>query len=265
MCYPMNPLMGISTTSTLRSTWLVESVRLTAFPVLPVQGDYDQVWEKVMGAPPSELRIQRNGPFATYMAEVEHDDGFISLRGETAKVDWLYSANSTLSGPGHQLDVGSFDTALSTFERSVESQYFATAIGTVNRLALGLVLLQPVESRQAGYTLLNSLVEEINVDPERARDMVFRVNYRRPSGHVPGLQINRLAEWSVVQLLAQAVEFSDRDAITRFASSDFLVRLAIDVNSAPEHSELVQSRPQEDIYSELKEMAVEIVETGGVR
>lgn len=140
----------------------------------------------------------------------------------------------------------------------------------VNRLAVGAILLQPVENRQAGYRKLGAYLHSLKLDSESS-DFLYQINRPRESlTGITDLRINRLCKWSVALLgeVSVSLSFLPKDLKPVKGSIEgqghYACRLELDVNTSQEHEQEFSRDRLHVIFNELVDQAQEISEKGDV-
>lgn len=238
--------------------WKLEHLRLTAFPAMPI-ADGLRHWHDVVQEEPEQDSKQRQAGVSTYVAEKTVGEGVLSLRVERdgEKVDWVLGAPSAFSTPTSSPIVGEIQEYLPTFDQIITG-FVERAALEAQRLAFGCVLLAPVDSRQEGYAQLDRLLRDVRVDPE-ASDFYYRINRRRDSS-VIDRPINRVSEWSVARMLN--IDVVDGAASNARKGTEFMTRLRVDVNTAPEVTEPIPVEAQLRLFEEMKDMGWDISKQG---
>jgi hypothetical protein len=162
---------------------------------------------------------------------------------------------------------GSFESALQSI-RDIAIKWFPEA-PSIQRLALGAVLLLPAANRQEGYEILGRLLPALEVDPENSTDLSYSINRPRLSKAVgPSLRINRLSRWSVVQLVGFRLQVpTNAGDISKPLTQDSeltAARLELDINTSADHRESFLPGLLVPILDELTEMAIEVAGKGDV-
>jgi hypothetical protein len=245
-----------------KSQWLAESLRLTAFPALQPALDPCGSWKalienepETMEARPREHVIQESGPFR---------EATLTFKYAPFRVDWMLHPSEKMAWDACP-NIGVFVEQVPPFV-DLMKKWLATA-PEIKRLALGAVLLSPVSSHDEGY---KELSEYLPFDLDlKARNVKYQVNRRRPSRlGIPGLEINRLSNWScqerkVTSVTAQLT--ADKTTTVREDSpSNFAVRLEVDINTVPEYPEPLAPANLADLFSEFVDLAAEIAEKGDI-
>src|SRR5262249_6653147 len=143
-------------------TWLTESLRLTAFTVAPI-AERVNWWRDLVGEAPETSTVNTKGGLTEVKEAGPFKSGRLALRIQVNRVDWVW-------GPGEEQAQESF-ASLGVFKEIIDGfvppmQQWLAIGPPLNRLALGAVLLQPVESRQQGYRVLGErYLSSLNLDP----------------------------------------------------------------------------------------------------
>jgi hypothetical protein len=134
--------------------------------------------------------------------------------------------------------------------------------GIVNiyRLALGVILVRPVTSREAAYEDLGKLLP-VEVDPVSSRDFLYQINH--PEAFVVGnrsIELNRLSRWSAMRtqhFMLQIMPNAAGEPMPRagLAAGENFVRCEIDNSSAAEMPEELSRETLRPILSRLIELA----------
>lgn len=142
---------------------------------------------------------------------------------------------------------------------------------SVSRLAYGANLLLPVKTLPEACQKLNSLLSAVEIDPKNTWDFLYRINKRRDSRcSVEGLQINRLATWSIVRITEVRVQISvgarRAPQITQSSDADDsnVCRLELDINTAPEFDRTIDKNIRPKLFEELINLGNEITTKGDI-
>jgi hypothetical protein len=243
------------------SSWLAESLRLTAFPAAvppPQQLAEWPGWQTALGCPPPNRasrehgqEIREDGPFA---------DSWLSFIRQPARLDWVFHPKAgSIPGEEASLGIGGFVAALPPFEEAM-LRWLAVA-PPLRRLAFGAALTLPVPDRVAGYRALSDLLP-FRLDPTASRDFLYQINRPRPSSvpGVEGMPINRLSKWAVATLTVVLVDGSQE----MVRSKGNACRLELDINTPAEHEGALPQPAYGELFRELVEMAREIAARGDV-
>jgi hypothetical protein len=174
--------------------------------------------------------------------------------------DWLYTPPMPDGLLPFRETIGPYQTALEQFRPLVDRWFGQADCPELIRLAFGSVLLDPVDSRQAGYRLLGRSLPAIRLDDEHSRDFSYQINRPRRSAVVNDLMINRLSKWSVGAFQS----FVAHEGGLTPGEKSFACRLETDINSDPEFGRALPSRDLINLFREFVEVASELAESGDI-
>ncbi len=130
----------------------------------------------------------------------------------------------------------------------------------LNRLALGVILLRPVISREAAYGILGQLLPVV-VNPANSRDFLYQINHPESiSIGNKSIELNRLSRWSAIKTQHFRLQVIANDAgepVPRagLGSEENFVRCEIDNSSAAGLSEELPLDSLHPIFNRLIELA----------
>ena len=102
-------------------------------------------------------------------------------------------------------------------------------------------------------------MRDVKVDPDSWRDLQYQINRPRESREMPGLLINRLSKWGVLQL--EVTLFTDSKRVSRTE----LVRLEVDISSDKDSQrELSSDKAAYRLFSEFRKLGKEIASSGDI-
>jgi hypothetical protein len=202
---------------------------------------------------------QRFGGEAFSLVEAPYKGGYVSLRlgSNGNRIDWFAGTVQGLVPVGDNPIAGTVDDWVAVF-REITGAFTGDAKVDVNRMAVGLVLLEPVPTKEAGYQRLNEHLDpHVKLDP-RSSEFRYQVNRPRPSAVLEG-NVNRVSEWSVARLQAtkSGMDFKPGDF-------SYMVRLALDINTPPDAPEAIPHDRQGEVIEELLELGLEIAREGDI-
>ena len=240
---------GQGTAQTIR--WQAESVRLTAFArEIPVEAN----WETVAGEPP-DLRTEQ--PKARQVEESgAFEDGQLTLVKQAARADWQFGKLRDIPGapPLRELP-----ETLQQF-RIVPDRWLAR-VPSINRLALGAILLFPVGTRAEGYLALHPYFRTLRPDPDASEDLLYQVNRPTTSSVLPSLKLNRIMKWSVNQRRSVQIVISAQgpSAVER---NTFDCRLELDLSTDAAQTNALPETVLRPLWDELASVAIAVAERG---
>ena len=242
--------------------WQTEGLRLTAFVVEPIGPGNLGWWEALLGeAPrvsqtrPRERVVTEEGPFS---------GGKLSVVASTRRIDWRFGFDPSEPPPEFPT-VGTYKTRHLEFRDLM--QRWLEKSPPLNRLAFGAVLLSPVENMPEAYRVLDNLLPSVEIDPDRTRDLIYRINRRRSSRcGIEGLEVNRLSTWGALTVSTVEVEMSVEglEKVHQSQTSQYACRLEFDVNTAPEFGGELDKGKLPALFDELVDLGSEIATEGDI-
>jgi hypothetical protein len=244
---------------TAKLDWQVELFRLTVFPAEPRDLSGEGGWWLTFTESEPEVRATSKKVLG-FQEEGNFSGGRLTLVAQLDRIDWRLTPIVSIEGEGSaEFDVlGSYPEVLQVFLAGAR-RWLATAPDPM-RVAIGAVLLQPTESRPAGYRTLQPYLPMVKVDPDNMRDFMFQVNYRRFSRVVDGLELNRIMKWSAVQKRLFSISPAGASALQGAAA----VRVELDINSSPESTKPLPRDTVVPLFDELDLLGKEIAEKGAI-
>jgi hypothetical protein len=239
------------------SVWQLEFIRLLAFPAEPPVF-LDQHWWRDFAGQPEDY-------VSTRKKDIREDRGsfqgvVLSLRVDLGRVEWLIQPPVGFGeSPGHFPTIGPFREKIDWVVDFL-SPWLANSCPPLVRLALTGKLLQAAATQPEAYRVLGAYVPAVNLDTN-PNDFFFQVNRRRTSTVIPDLPLNRISAWSKLNV-AVSVE---SPAKTSFRWPDICYSaLELDLNTAPERTELLPHELLPQLLRELAFLGIEIAEYGDI-
>jgi hypothetical protein len=244
----------------MRLDWGVQVARLTLFLRDPYSVS-DKDWLTITGQDEAETRQAIPGG-KRLSGRVPNGALQVAVAGH--RFDVVLSAveleeNAELVIPS----VGGLDETLKTFVEST-SKWIDQTKPLVVRAAFGAVLTYKAETRDDAYQHLKGLLKSVGVQPEKMRDLLYRVNWRCASRVQEGLIINRLTTWSALRIVRKLIQIGDEIATESGGEEIHAVRLEVDHNTDDANRTPFDPINVMPIYSELVELARENAAEGEV-
>lgn len=246
------------TTEVMTLEWLVESVRLTLFPLvtIPLTADVAaRAYKRISGTEPEEL-ISR-ASVATHQAQGPFMEGRLIVAARLGRIDAILAAQPAPPIGAEVATLGPYrDVVREHLERAVillENDL------PLHRVALGCIFIAPAADSANAYRGMAPLLPSLTLDPEGTSDFGYQINRPRSSRVIDGLRINRISKWSVQATTTFAWPPAGSAVTTEL--SRFAVRLETDVNTVSLQAELRKAAIR-DILNELQVCTVELVERG---
>jgi len=247
--------------------WEAQSLRLTLFSVLPVDGEKTNWWERLVGLPPeSKVSLPRINGYEE-SGPVEHVGLELHVQPDRqARLKLL------LPSPKDDLNsevppvIGPLPEALDQFGSLAKKWLAFPDVPQVERLAFGAILHRSVRDRKTGYKELSEyLAGYVKIDAENSSDFSYSINRPRPSGlGIKGLQINRLSKWSVVTWSWMRHTISRTSSNVVRDAERFSCHLELDISTDQNFKEELDRGKLEELYDELVAFGLEIAEKGDI-
>jgi len=250
-------------------SWEAQTLRLTLFSVLPIDGEKTNWWEQLVGLPPkakvSLPRIngyEESGPIEDAAGRQAH----LKLQIQQGRIDLLLTAfpKDDLNSEVPPV-IGPLPEALDQFGSLAKKWLEFPDVPQVERVALGALLDRSVRDRKAGYEELREYLSHyVQIDPEHSSDFSYSINRPRASLGIKDLQINRLSKWSVIiwALMRHNISRTSSDVIRH--AERFSCHLELDINTDQNFKNGIDRGKLVELYDELVALGVEIAEKGDV-
>lgn len=243
------------------AAWDADVLRLTRLcppgPAINVDG----WWNRLVGADPDSANTQ---PKAGIQAVAgRYDDWPLALQvlQREGRIDWIAGGlGESVNNP----DAAPFPQRLSSFMEIMRRWLTEVDLPT-NRLALGMVCMLDINSVREGYQKISDYLD-FDVNADVSSDFHYQINKRRESIVVPGMWVNRLMQWSVASFHEKALVISAGAGIaaSETAAPRYFLRLELDINTAPETSQLPSDRLAA-LLEEFAEWAGQIIREGEIQ
>ena len=244
--------------------WEVEYLRATTF-ISPQ--DIDEIieyawWEKTIGSKPKEDHIN-------YQQRVREQKGMLDnnrliMLSQLDRIDWTVMIEKQDSDkPLGIPTIGSLSDALESFLRVVKK--WLDVGPTMNRLALGAVLIRPVTDIQTGYKEILRFLPDLRLDHAGISNFSYQINRPRESTSSVGIKINRLSKWSVMQTGTLEIRMNASETPTSMSKQgQSACRLGLDINTAPPNKDISKDDVW-PIFEELVRCGREIAREGDIQ
>ena len=246
--------------------WEVNTLRLTTFvgPDFDVHPDIPW-WNQVVEHDAEESRSRRSTGELLESGSFEGKQLVLDIK--PGRADWRFSA---LAGPPGELPevlptIGPLDDLLPPFLKLTEK--WLEVCPTVTRMAFGVVLIKPVPDRETGYSVIDTFLPDINIDPENSFDFLYQINRPRNSrSGIGGLKRNRLSKWGVLATTLVKVTGGGGGAgiMQNAQPLRFFCRLELDMSTDLEFSEGFSRDNRPAVFRELVDLGHQIAEEGDI-
>jgi hypothetical protein len=135
-------------------------------------------------------------------------------------------------------------------------------LSSVTRIAFAGTVLSRSPDIPASYAHLQKLLGSVKVQPDKMRDLLYRVNW--PAKSDTGVDINRLTSWSsIAYRLFNALTLGGVAPIPSMAES-YYVQLEFDINTVPRTELQFDAQQLKHIFPQLVQLARENLSAGEV-
>ena len=246
--------------------WLIDSLRATAFYEAGSHDGADrQWWDRVVGRHLLESADDRPADGLVTYTGVRRGERRLVMEFRADRVDWFVRRESRADRPGELRLAGLDPAAPSEFLGTVQEWLEVFRPHRIKRLAFGASLDSEVATMEDGIAELGAILEIGRALPSaHASDFLFRINRPRTSEAAPGVLINRLSAWSLMQFgfvditLGPGVPPRQVQEVAGFAR-----RLEVDINTAREN-EMTQADAggYGQLFAELVNLGAAIARDG---
>ena len=239
--------------------WNVEQLRLTIFH--PPGVDTLNLWEQSMGVRP-ESRDERPRE-GIVQQQGEAGGNRLLLITHAERLDWTIVHNpATAPGIMSTPILVDLNQAMTILQGALRISL--QSVRVVHRLAFGALLGQQVTNPSEGMSRLSKHLPRLELEERGVSDFIYQINRRRQSSRVPHAQLNRVARWSLEQIIGGEVRITPTQAPqVQSSRTGFINRLLLDVNTVPETSAIAHDRIS-GLFVELVEIACKVASEGDV-
>ena len=244
--------------NTMVLEWIAETLRVSLFSTDTVSlADAD--WKRITGQDEAETQ-QKVGARRTMVGP--YLDGFLSVSAVGPRVDCVLNPKiPTEPEEGYIPSVGTWPAICNEFVNGT-ADWVGNFQAPVVRIAFGATLLARCANRQDAYKSLIGLLKTVQGDPERMRELSFRINWPVRSASVSGLALNRLTQWSVLEIRLRLMDPMIGKPVSDDSPSLFAIRLELDHNTDAGWTAPFDQDRLVPIYTELVQLAFENAEKG---
>lgn len=246
------------------SSWLAETLRMTAFPQPEAPYDPTNWWLDIVGTPPE---IQTSKPRSgMFRQEGIVDSAKFIINVEPTRLDLILESarESSVEEEGFR-SIANFPEAIEKYTPLMLKCLSLSSFPVIHRLAFGAIVLQPVPDRIAGYQLLRNYLDSVKIDAENSSDFSYQINRRRPSKVASGdLLINRLTKWWVAVQRTGQIKLDSTNVLFLQAPETHACRLELDISNVPS-TKILERELLPKLLNELVKLGVEIVQEGDIK
>ena len=231
--------------------WQAETLRVTVFPVLPLESQETGWWRIVAGEEPESRTVQPRMGLVQETGRIGGGRFSLTLSCLRDRVDWLFTTGPLEREQAGLPTCGAFSEAVDVF-RSALGDWLQVA-PPLKRIAFGVVLLAEVSDIRSGYQAISDYLPSVKLDPDGSTDFSYSINRPRSLKCFPGIEkVNRLSRWAVAQVLGMTIAISPGQAVSpALGRTSIACRLELDINT---DATFVGEIPTESIPSVLDEL-----------
>lgn len=247
--------------------WKVDSFRITGFqsPTADIQ-NVDSWWEEITGDTPENIVSHPKKDEISYEGTFEGE--LLKLRIQPIRIDWIARVQKDKQvNSKDYLTLGEYPDVKGKFFHKIRRWIELPDFPSMRRLAFATELLQSVNSIVDGNKVLAEYLEDIDLDVENAFDFSYKINRRRSSTVLDGLNINRLTTWSTQTIKSARIQMQVGDVpgkIIEQGKDIIHAKLSLDVNTDPNYDGKFNKKQSESILNELVEYSEEIAIEGDI-
>jgi hypothetical protein len=241
--------------------WTTETLRLSLFlrenPKLSV-GDWKAITGQDEPQTMQTLATRKSliGPF---------QGGFLNVSTLGPRIDAIIlpkSPSETIE-EGYVPTIGPWPGACADYVAAT-SPWLAALDYQIHRIAFSGSLLAKGDSLPDVYTHLLGLLKSVRGDPERMREVIYRVSWPKESKVIDGMTLHRITTWAALQIQLQLVVQTGLRSTTTGAGATHVIRFEFDHSTDSERTEPFDRAQLVPIYGELVALASENAEQGEV-
>jgi hypothetical protein len=244
--------------------WQAEFLRVTAFPISGATDLLPNSWKQITGNNPDE--ISKHPPPMQSFEAGPFFGGRLSVGHQPGRIDLVLMPDLTTQSEGSQLrHIGDLGSAMKNMLPAAEKMFRPDVV--MQRLAVGAVLLHPVETVADGYKVLRSILPVAREIPETASDFSLQLNVP-VSLSVTGIgdiRINRLLRWAVARFQIMNMVGGGSGVPTQIVggAETHVVRVEMDINTPADLAAPLSYQNILDVINHLAAMACAIATNRG--
>jgi hypothetical protein len=241
--------------------WTAETLRLSLFFADSVKASIAD-WKAITGQDEPQTiqsvagRRSMIGPF---------QGGVLQMNAIGSRLDivLLPKTPSETVEDGYVPTIGTLGDVCTDFVKAT-AEWLAGFEQPIIRMAVAGSALAKCDSLQDAYTKLLGMLASVKGDPEKMRELIFRVNWPVNSRQSNGLMLNRITVWAVIQIQLQIMVQTGTKTVVNETPASQVIRLEFDNNTDAARTEPFDRASLVPIYDELIALALENAEKGEV-
>lgn len=209
--------------------WQTEFLRLTLFTNSTIGDEKIKWWGQLTNGAISESQINKSAP-KEFVESGQYRGGILELKLSHGRIDCVFIFSE--AEEQETIEKTKFKVARELFVESIERWITNLTNLDVNRIAIGYVLNNKVNSREDAYEVLQKLIPSFHNIADY-RDFHLQINNPiAESNFMSGLNINRLVRYSAHRKMAYIINGS----IPQKIEGVHLCRVDVDINSDSENT-----------------------------
>jgi hypothetical protein len=240
------------------SDWLVQTLRLTAFPTQVNQITEPKWWTDLFPEPPDKSLSKPK--INTFQQEGSFENGRMVLNIQPFRIDWILTVPEKDPDFEKIPSIGPLATTLNAF-LTVMFRWLGLS-PPLKRIAFGAILSQPASSIYSGYEKLARYLPSVRLDIGGSSDFSYQINRPRRSNILDSIKINRLSKWSVVTIKLDEIAVEPGQIQSVIVNEIYSCRLELDINTPAEFEGELPKDRRIKLFQELVDSGAEIASRG---
>ena len=236
------------------SSWKADHLRLSLFSDKSWETAPEVIYLAIFGEQPESVGQKPMLGEAT--AEGIWKSKQVSVRKQINRLDIVMQPAVTAT-PEMPALLSSIDTLLPTLATAT-AKWCSANEQDIFRIAVGCGGMLEVHDRNENYRTLYELVKAIKIDVDRFKDFNFQVNLPVTSLSVEGLTINRLSNWSALEMHTGIFGAGS----TNIAATSHFCRCISDVNTDGERTSSLPKDKIQTLIDEMSNLSIKILQEG---
>ncbi len=217
-------------------------------------------WVDVFGAEPDQVMKQPGMP--SVEGGVKNGKRWL-IAQQPSRVDIIVAPENPSHPPSDLLSVGDFQAVIDPLLDASKRAFGHST--SVQRLAVGATLFDPVETIRDGFRIFQSIVPQMQRLPDGVTDLLVQMNVPITIDDVvPGMILNRLLKWQIAAMqlfgIAPGLNMPFQVAVT---GTRIVVKLDLDINTSPDRAVPIPNDKLGLLVSRLGSAAKELAKVGG--
>lgn len=244
--------------------WQVQQLRFTAFSHDVVPNLTSEIWRLISNDEPETEESRPREGFRR-IATTE-DSTILEVVTAPGRLDVVKSSVG-MAEIQSSIHFGNAEDQIKIFFTKISKKILdISKISKLHRIAVGIVLVQPADSREEAYKKLGKILA-IHLDPLKTRDFLYQINYpEKLEINGTSLELNRLGRWSAMKTQHFVFQIGNNangdtpQSPSQLSKAQDFVRCEIDNSSSAEWQDELPSDWIQKIFDKLIALAETTVE-----